>query len=171
MEPYTPQQPQPGYWQRQKEKFSQLTDILMFFVSIAATFIIYIEFKDLLPDVGWPYFLDKILCMLIIFLLCLVLAYLLKWPITIGLAAVSLFYLCTWGIRLVNGEYKNRASQTHAYSNEDNGTFNQKMHHFFMDFTGVQAKLDSQQAQIQLLSMEIDSLKNQAKPDSIVTSQ
>lgn len=114
MQPSTNTQPQIGFFTRQKNKISDLTNGWMFELSLIATILFCLSFWSDLPDFNLNPILGKGIAALGILILFGIIAYKLKWPIIIGVAGMIVYI----GINFLQGAtIKDVASTKHDQNN------------------------------------------------------
>src|SRR5690348_2045325 len=110
MESSTTTQPKPGFFTRQKNRISELTNGWMFELSLIATILFCLCFWNDLPDFNLNPILGKGISSLGILVLFGIIAYRLKWPIIIGVAGMIVYL----GINFLQGAtIKDVASTKH----------------------------------------------------------
>jgi len=177
MEPTTfTEEAKPGFWKKQRTKFTDATDGLMFIVSLWATAIIFLRFRNQI-ELGWDYYLDEMVVILIIWGLCYVTFILLKWVVIVGLLCLTLVYGVKWFYSPIQKELysiheQNKNSKVPANSTEFN--IRTEVQTTIMNLTGsteLEEQQDSMKLELQLLKLEIDSLKKTVEKDSIQTKK
>ncbi len=99
MQPSTNTQHQIGYFTRQKNKISQLTEGWMFELSLIASILFCVSFWYQLPDLNINPILGKGISSVGILILFSIIAFKLKWPVIIGVAGMVVYI----GINFIQG--------------------------------------------------------------------
>lgn len=82
-----------GFWAKILESASLYIDALLVVISIWSALVIFFEMKQHIPELGWPYFLDELMFLSIIFLLCFITVIALKPIIVLAFFMAILFFL------------------------------------------------------------------------------
>jgi hypothetical protein len=99
MQSSTNAQPQIGFFTRQKNKISQLTNGWMLELSLIATILFCISFWYDLPDLNINPVLGKGISAVGVLVLFSIIAFKLKWPVIIGVAGMVVYI----GINFIQG--------------------------------------------------------------------
>ncbi len=126
---------------------SEYVEILLGIISIWATLVIFFKMKHMLPELGWPYFLDEVLFFILIFILCFLTSIILKPLVLIAMVVGCLYLSVQW---IVDAGTKKTPQKVAVHMTMDDD--------FFMFWSGKTGKVEQANHKIDSLEQKLNLL-------------